>query len=157
MRKWKIGVAGALLVAAAVVGTSLTAQKKEEQLSGQDRADIEALYAQYSRMFDLPEGTAAGWADVFTPDGVSGKNEGRAALEAFWKSAHSAERPWTGRHWLSQLTVTKTPEGAKGIAYYMVVNTAQKPPAIMLTGVYEDDVVKTASGWKFKRRTSRQP
>lgn len=154
MRHWKTWGSCALVVA--VVATAgVVAQKKDEQLSGQDRAEIEALYAHYSRMFDLAEGTAEGWADTFTPDGIFGKSEGRAALLATWKGAHSAERPWVAKHWINQLTLTKTPDGAKGMCYFMLVNTSQKPPAIQSHGIYEDDLVKTPNGWKFKKRATR--
>lgn len=154
MQMWKVWAIYAV-VAGAVGTATIKAQKMSEQISGQDRAEIEALYAQYSRMFDLPEGTGEGWADVFTTDGVFRTVEGRDALIKAWTGAHGTDRPWKAKHWINQLTITRTPEGAKGMCYYMLVDTGQTPPVIQAHGIYEDDLVKTPDGWKFKKRTTR--
>jgi hypothetical protein len=58
----------------------------------------------------------------------------------------------TRRHWNTNLLITPTPEGAKGAVYLMFVDVGMKPPQITSAGRYEDTLVKTAQGWRFKQR-----
>ena len=37
----------------------------------------------------------------------------------------------------------------------MLLDVTTKPPSIVATGTYNDTLVKTASGWRFKSRTTR--
>ena len=154
MHTWKVWAAFTV-VAGMMATAAVGAQRKSEEVTGQDRTEIEALYAEYSRLWDLPDGTAERWADTFTADGVFNKTQGRAALVAIFKGAHTPEKPWTARHWLNQLTLTRTAEGVKGMCYLMLVNIAQTPPAIQLHAIYDDDLVKTSDGWRFKKRIIR--
>lgn len=144
MSKWKVLAALAL----AVVGVdSAAAQGK---LTALDYAEINQLYARYN--FTIDSGNAEGWADTFTPDGVFGGNfEGRAALvefaAGFYKSQNGA-----ARHWNTNVMITPTADGADGACYLLLWNTGANPPSIIVSAKYEDKLVKTASGWRFKSR-----
>ena len=63
---------------------------------------------------------------------------------------------WSSRHTYSGLLISPTPEGAKGSVYALVFNVTAKPPFVDHSGVYEDWLVKTAAGWKFKKRLFKQ-
>jgi hypothetical protein len=51
--------------------------------------------------------------------------------------------------------IEPSPEGARGSAYFFNVPTPEpnKPAAITGTGTYQDVLVRTAEGWRFKQRT----
>ena len=50
------------------------------------------------------------------------------------------------------LDITATPEGAKGSVYLLIVNVGVQPPAIISASKYDDTLVKTPQGWRFKKR-----
>ena len=58
----------------------------------------------------------------------------------------------TRRHWNSNLVITPSPEGARGKVYLVLVDVALKPPAVSLAARYDDVLVKTGGGWRFKKR-----
>jgi hypothetical protein len=120
-----------------------------EPLSPQDHAEIQQLYAKYNHAID--SGNAEEWAATFTADGVfNNRFTGREALIGFvnnWKANGTSRR-----HWNSNLTVTASGQGAKGSVYLMLLDVGVKPAAVMATGVYSDELVKTADGWRFKSR-----
>jgi hypothetical protein len=135
----------ALLCSMLVAATLVAA----EPLSPQDHAEIQQLYAKYNHAID--SGNAEEWAATFTSDGVfNNRFTGREALIGFvnnWKVNGTSRR-----HWNSNLTVTASAPGAKGSVYLMLVDVGVKPAAVMATGVYSDELIKTADGWRFKSR-----
>jgi len=121
-----------------------------DKLTTQDYIEIEQLYAKYNHALD--SGDAVAWADTYTADGVFRKTTvGRDALmkfvENFSKSSGGAFR-----HWVSNLTLVGTTEGADGSVYLTLWNMGVKPQAIVTTGIYIDKLVKTPAGWRFKTR-----
>jgi len=56
------------------------------------------------------------------------------------------------RHFNANLVITPTPEGAKGSVYLLLFNARNIPATIVETAIYDDTLVKTPQGWKFKRR-----
>lgn len=118
-------------------------------LTAQDYAEISQLYSRYNWAID--GGDAAGYADTFTPDGVFNTFTGRDALVKFATDYTGRHR----RHWNSNLVITPTADGAAGKVYLLLVDVSAKPPAIANAVQYEDILVKTASGWKFKQRKTR--
>ncbi len=118
-------------------------------LTTQDYIDIEQVYAKYCQAVD-----ASDWdllRSVFTPSGGLNKGTVDGLIESV--KAQNARTNGGGRHWNTNLIITPTPEGAKGRVYLMVLETASNPPNIRPTGIYEDTLVKTASGWRFDKRT----
>lgn len=123
-------------------------------LSAEDQLAIQQLYARYNHAID--SGKAEAWADCFTPDGIfssamSGVAQGQEALAAFAKSF--AER-LTARHWTNNLVLEAAGDGARGTCYLQLLTptTKEKPAAIIATAIYEDQLTKTAEGWRFTSR-----
>jgi hypothetical protein len=154
MSKYKaiaLVVVVAAIVAVSGVSWGYAQQRKiGGTLSPADYIEIQQLYAQYARSIDAADGEA--FAGTFTADGEFGGAVGRAALIEFGN--HRFDR-WNGaqsRHWNTNLIVTATPEGAKGSCYLMTFNATANPPTERGSGVYDDTLIRTAQGWRFKKR-----
>jgi actinorhodin biosynthesis protein ActVIA len=143
---WTLASALLMMPAAAHAQRSVTAD---------DMAAIHNLYAHYNLMLD--KGDAQAWADTFVPDGRFGNSVGRDALVTFATNFH-ASNP-SSRHWNSNIQVTATADGAAGTCYLMLWNVGVRPAVIIVTGIYQDELVKTTNGWRFKSRvvTTDQP
>jgi SnoaL-like domain len=57
------------------------------------------------------------------------------------------------QHWNTQLVITPTADGARGSAYMMLVDRRTQPPSITSVYEYDDEIVRTAGGWRFKSRS----
>jgi hypothetical protein len=144
-----------LAVTTVAVSTVVAKQAKTPTLSTQDYVEIQQLYARYNDTVD--KGKAEGWAKTFTADGVwkSGTRtiSGYDALLTFIKTTIEG---YAGavRHWNSNLVITPSAEGATGTVFFMMVRVGggSTPPTTTSTGLYEDTLVKTPEGWRFKRR-----
>ena len=112
----------------------------------EDRDEILQLAYRYNLAID--RGDAAGWADTFTPDGVfdvAGQlRSGRDELIAFASSVHGL------RHTLANPAINVTGDTAAMRAYFVVYQGA----AVLGTGTYEDQLVRTPDGWRFAKRVS---
>jgi actinorhodin biosynthesis protein ActVIA len=122
-------------------------------LSANDYAEIHGLYARYVWAFDSSDGDM--FASVFTDDGefVTGTRttKGRKDLVAMASRGPKKDHPKIF-HITTNVLITPSAEGAIGHAYVVLVDLA-KNPAISGGGVYDDVIVRTAQGWKFKRRS----
>src|SRR5207247_1118704 len=118
-------------------------------LSTQDLIDIQQLYATYVRAIDTGEDDGKMFASMFIPDGTFNAVTGRQAIAEFAKNFHET-RGATLRHWNSNLLIRPTPEGASGSVYLMLLDVATK--TVSSTGVYDDTIVRTSEGWRFKKR-----
>ena len=145
----------AAFVAVIVAGFAALAQAQPSDvrpatLSTQDYIDIQQLYARYAQLID--RGDAEGWANTFTPDGVfNNSSRGHDALVQFvhdWDKRRGASL----RHWNSNLVVTPSAEGASGSIYMQLLDISTKQPTATASYRYEDALVKTAAGWRFKTR-----
>jgi hypothetical protein len=58
----------------------------------------------------------------------------------------------SSRHANSNVQITPTADGATGFAYLFQLRVSSTPATLSPTGFYEDALVKTATGWRFKRR-----
>lgn len=93
------------------------------------------------------------WVELFTPDGALNRVRGRDDLRRFASRGREGRAKGLGhRHIISNLVIKGTAEGATGSAYLLIVHTSMKPAPITLTETYEDHLVKTAQGWRFKTR-----
>jgi hypothetical protein len=142
-----LGVALAALAAAGPV------YAQSGSLSTQDYIDIQQLYARYNIAIDA--GDAESWAATFTPDGVFNTFSGKEALLGFVRSYAGKMNGTNRRHWNTNLLITPTPEGASGTVYLFLLDVSVRPPAITSASKYEDALVKTPQGWRFKKRTTR--
>jgi hypothetical protein len=138
----------ALALAAAIALMSSASAQAQGALSADDMAEIHNLYAQYNLLLDA--GDAEGWADTFVADGRFGNSQGRAALIAFAEGFHESNP--NSRHWNTNLHLTPTSEGAAGTVYLMLYNVGVRPPAVTVTGIYQDVLVRTPAGWRFQSR-----
>ncbi len=120
------------------------------KMSPQDVHEIEQLVQGYTKGIDIgPED--ASW--VFAPDGVflyMGRTvTGAKELKDFYANLRKQNVTRTIRHVLSNFVLTTSPEGPKGTVY---LTTIEAPTTITAVGMYEDTYVKTAAGWRIKRR-----
>jgi hypothetical protein len=124
------------------------------RLSERDYVDIHELYAKYCFAVDLGDGELR--AATFVPDGTFTAAASENKPETV---AAMAERTWTQgntgrRHLITNIVVTATAEGAAGRAYCLILQPP-KPEAVGLVGhvgIYEDALVRTDDGWRFKTR-----
>jgi hypothetical protein len=139
-----------LVLIATLAGAGAVWAEQGAPLTVADSLELQQLYARYNMAVD--SANAKMLETVFVPDGefVSGGRtiKGRGLVPA---TATVKERPQV-RHMASSITFTASPEGARGTSYLMLVNLQAMPPAIMGGGYYEDVIVKTPDGWRFKTR-----
>ncbi len=154
MRKWILGAALLALTASSLV----YAGQKSKGLSAQDYAEINQLYIRYNYGIDTNGDNGMLWAGTFTADGVfelvgQRKFEGREALLAFARNV-GKNLDGAPHHFATNIRIEPSPEGARGSAYFFNVPKPEpnKPATITGTGAYEDIIVKTPDGWRFKQR-----
>jgi len=129
-----------------VTGGSLTAA---------DYIEIQQLVARYSYAVDTHADNGYAYADLFTPDGVFGKTRGREALAELARATQKERAgPAFTRHFLTNVIIHPTPEGARGSQYLMALDVSEggKPSSVVHGGRYDDEYVKTPAGWRFKSR-----
>jgi len=143
-----------LAAAVAILGTGLLRAQQAAsttKLTTQDYADIQQLYARYNLAIDTGDGE--GWASMFMPDGVFNTNtKGHDALVQFVRDWREKRNGANRRHWNSNLVITPTNEGANGSVYLLLLDIGVRPAVPALTAIYEDRLVKTPAGWRFKSR-----
>jgi uncharacterized protein (TIGR02246 family) len=144
-----LGLVAITLVAGAAW---LGAQAGSKTLTAQDFVDIQQLYAKYN--WTLDAGDAEGYASTFTPDGVFNNNVGHDAIVKFANTFHAGLGAHV-HHWNTNLMIVPTAEGATGSVYLVLVDFATKPASIATSATYADELVKTAQGWRFKKRATK--
>ena len=154
-----VGVIGVISLALILTISQQTA-RSAPALSAQDYAEIHQLYNRYNFGIDTHADDGGMWARTFTADGVfdaglpSGPLKGFDALKAFAKG-NDAGTALTPGHYATNILIEPTPEGAMGSAYFLSVGDSQEGDGLTVAsrGVYYDQLVKTAEGWRFKQRT----
>jgi uncharacterized protein (TIGR02246 family) len=118
-----------------------------------DHLAIRELTARYNRAFDDVDSEA--WADTFTPDGVMDYGgdpiAGRDALVALSRA--------TG---FGYVHMTTDPiieiDGDRATQSCSVIiaqrSQARDQVSVAMTGRYDDELVRTPDGWRFRRRTA---
>src|SRR4051812_19946773 len=147
-------VRAALLIATVIVAGSwaFAQQPASKSFSAQDFVDIQALYAKYN--WALDSGDSQGYANTFTPDGVFNTNNGHDAIVKFADGFHAGVGAHL-KHWNTNLMITPSATGATGQVYLVLVDYATKPASIFTSANYADELVKTAQGWRFKKRQTK--
>ena len=138
-------------VAAAVTILGFTSIAWADGLTTQDYVDIEQLYATYNHAIDSGDGEA--WAATFTPDGTFNKFSGHDQLVGFIQQWKEKMNGGNRRHWNTNLRIEPSKDGASASVFLMLVDVSTK--SIVATGMYDDTLVKTASGWRFKTRQTK--
>ena len=146
----RTGIARLLLIALFVAAPA-AARAQGGAISLADYIEIQNLYARYNHAHDSSSRKIL--ESVFTEDAEFINNgkaiKGREMINA---TVVAKERPLV-RHVATSITVDPAPGGVKGSSYVVLVNTQSSPAGIMLAGYYDDMLVKTAQGWRFKTRT----
>jgi 3-phenylpropionate/cinnamic acid dioxygenase small subunit len=137
-----------LTLAAALTLIPAAVVRAQSSLSADDYAEIHNLYAHYNLVLDA--GDSEAWADTFTADGRFKSYEGRSALIEFAYEVHAAYL--NTRHWNSNIHLAPTADGAAGAAYLILWDVGARPQSISLTGTYQDTLVRTPNGWRFRSR-----
>jgi hypothetical protein len=123
--------------------------------TGADYAEIQQLVARYPYAVDTHADNGYGYADLFAPDGAFGQTKGREQLAALARKTQPERAgPNYARHFLTNVIIRPSPEGATGTQYLIAIDVGEsgKPSSIVHGGRYEDVYVKTAQGWRFKSR-----
>jgi hypothetical protein len=137
-------------VAAAVTILGFTRVAWADGLGPQDYIEIEQLYATYNHAIDSGDGEA--WAGTFTPDGTFNKFVGHDQLVGFIQQWKEKMNGGNRRHWNTNLRILPSKDGASASVFLMLVDVSTK--SIVATGMYNDTLVKTANGWRFKPRAT---
>jgi hypothetical protein len=167
-RSWLSGALLTGLVSGLAASPMLHAQDnrrataKTATLTPQDHLDIQQLVARYAYALDTGADNGNAYADLFTADGEfvmpAGPIHGHEALATFGRSGFiDGHKPANGvSHFIMNHVIEPAAGGATGKEYVVLVNIGEggKPGGEFsnIGGHYEDMYVKTAQGWKFKRR-----
>lgn len=141
------------VIALSLATASLGSAQHKSSLTADDYIEIQQLYARYNMAID--SGDAEGYAGTFTPDGVFNTFNGHDALVGFIHRWRDNMKGANMRHWNTNLAINGTPEGASGFVYLLLVDVSVRPPAITTAAKYEDQLVKTPQGWRFKKRVTK--
>ena len=155
----------AVLAIALAAGGHAYAQKKTTApvLTPQDYLDIQQLVARYAHAMDTGADNGNAYADLFAADGefvppTGAATRGHDALAALGRTGFvDGHKPALGvSHFIMNHVIEPAAGGATGKAYVVLVNIGEggKPGGEWSNtgGHYKDTYVKTAEGWKFKRR-----
>jgi hypothetical protein len=131
-------------------------------LSPDDRLEITQLVSRYAYALDTGSGNGYDYADLFAQDGefvgTRGTTRGREALAELGRLGFvDGRKPANGvGHFIMNHVVTPAAGGAAGKQYMVLVQIGENgQPGGQFSNVgghYEDQYVKTAQGWRFKRR-----
>jgi hypothetical protein len=125
-------------------------------LASVDYAQIDSLYMQNNLAYDSAAEGGQRFADTFTSDGILVRGAERViGSQALAAIAH-ANRP--GLHtWISNITIQPTKFGANGRAYVLSALISGEPgvkqSALNGFATFDDMLVRTPTGWRFKQRT----
>lgn len=145
---------GVLLAAALGSGLIAAQSGKAPKLTAEDYIEIQQLYSDYTYALDQGEGEHV--ADDFVEGGeFTGVHApGRKPTQGRTELVAMGNRGAGTRTFPANLIVTRTPEGATASCYFVQYITKDFPPTMGKTAIYEDTLVKTPHGWKFKKRIS---
>jgi hypothetical protein len=125
-----------------------------QQLTVEDYLEIQALVKAYPYALDTGANDGYMYADLFADGGefirpytVGRDNLAKLALD-------QPHGPQYVRHYLMNQLIEPAPGGATGKQYLIVIDIGESgaPSGLFVGGHYEDVYVKTANGWRFKRR-----
>lgn len=107
--------------------------------------------------FHFDNGEFEAWLDLFTADGTFdlgaiGRHSGREALQKFLQSLPLTNGLPMMKHCVMNSIVNVAGDQATAQSYVAVVRGGDQL-VISVAGRYEDQLVKTAKGWRFKERT----
>ncbi len=160
MKLWKSLTFVAVAIAVANTAWLYAQQRKlPSMLAPEDYLEIQQLYSYYAR--DVDSGTMRDASWMYTDDGVwdvgGQRVVGREALKKFYVATPPGMAKNGVRHFSTNIVLVPTQEGARGSAYMMALERRSQQEQVGITtwGKYEDRLVKTPKGWRFKERIWR--
>jgi|SRR5688572_31199736 len=152
-------VAGVALCCSAVLLAAVQAQQRSTApaagFTGADYAEIQQLVARYPYAVDTHADNGYAYADLFAPDGAFGQTRGREQLAALARKTQPERAgPSYARHYLTNVIIRPSAEGATGTQYLIAIDVGEggKASSIVHGGRYDDVYVKTSQGWRFRSR-----
>jgi uncharacterized protein (TIGR02246 family) len=128
----------------------------------EDREAIRSLLMEYRRALDEKDFQA--YAELFGDDGefvadATGTVRGRAEILAMLADLQAAgaltERAGDDRHLVTNVEIDLDGDrAAVRSTWVYVTREADGGPLLRMVGHYEDDVRRTAAGWRFARRAA---
>src|SRR5215467_3406989 len=113
-----LGLGGSLIALAVVT----LAQGRTDTLTAMDYLEIQQLVARYPYALDTHADNGYMYADLFAPDGTFGNTKGREALAAVARNNQPEKSgPAATRHFLTNVIITPTAEGAIGRQYNALI------------------------------------
>ena len=160
MQLWKI-LSCVSIIIAGVNSAWLYGQQSRLQTmrSPEDYLEIQQLYSYDAR--DVDSGTQRDASWMYTDDDVwdlgRTKIVGKEALKEFCSTIPPGVSRNGVRHFSTNLVLVPTEEGARASAYMMALEkkSREMPVEITVWGKYEDRLIKTPKGWRFKERIFR--
>ena len=126
------------------------------ELTAVDYEQIKELYARYNQGSDFRDADL--FLSAFADDAVMTRGGrdivGMAALRDEREERYQGQVGDNARrHYNGSWIITPTAGGAKGRAYWLVMDVSNRPPTTVASGYYDDVFTKTANGWKIQSRT----
>jgi hypothetical protein len=120
-----------------------------------DKDAIRELLARYC--FLLDGFRLAEFAALFVADGEwisrNGKATGPEGIERLLRGLVPEPAPGARRkHFTANIIIDLAGDRATVVSNFLVVRDSPSGPAIAVAGTYDDIVVRTSEGWKFKSR-----
>lgn len=134
-------------------------------LSLADRLDLQDIYARAAYYMDFGEPDK--YVALYTSDGTFARFA--AGKEVFRRSGSAELRAFAvgviernaglAQHWMSNVFVDATADGAVGTGHTMLVGTIKDNWTcnVLLIGQYRDVFVRTPDGWRIRERTVHGP
>lgn len=130
-------------------------------LSLEDHLEIRNLVTRYNVMTDNAdaEGFMATWV---TPEAFGGYDSGPFGSMATWEEMYAFEKHHVApggmargkRHQATNVIVEPVSDDEVLVSHDLLVLEVEEAPRIIATGRYDRSVVvRTAEGWRFKKRT----
>lgn len=142
------------LAASLTTGGWVAAQTRHATLTAQDYSEVTELYHRMYHASDMRDGDR--WVSTFADDGLFRLPNGmevvgkQALREWRTKSFGGKTGDTRRRHWTSGVVMTPNADGSANVrAYWLALDVTKK--TVIETGTFDDVVVKTPGGWKFKR------
>lgn len=153
-RKQILATAATIIAIAAGAAWAQQRSGAVKPLSAQDVLDIQQLGSKYAYGLDTGADNGYYYANVFTADGSFGNTAGREKLAALAREGGGRLKLRGYQHIITNFIVEPTAEGAVGSQYVQVLTVGGqgKTPMVDHGGRYEDVYVRTAEGWRIKKR-----
>jgi hypothetical protein len=164
----KFNTVAVAMVASLAIAAAARAQQPTKASSGVpaltalDYLQIQQLVYRYAWALDSGANDGFAYGDLYTPDGIfastnQGPNgcsyQGRERLAALARGDRRG--PLFVSHYVTNVVIEPSADGAVGHTYVAILNLGEGGRTSVLDygGRYDDVYLKTADGWRFKKRT----